>query len=163
MIFHSFAQNPVAVKNLLKIEYSFYQNKVVIWQQSRKKNLIFLNIWIKTKFFLVRFWHFFTQLFNNEFLIYLFQLANWEKTLFWNWAKGMSCESACANAHVRCAVAQSILESVRDVRACGPFLDVRRACVCLENGSRTRVSYPVLEHPFLLWNILSCFGSLILF
>ena len=41
--------------------------------------------------------------------------------------QGMSCEGACAHAHVRCAVARvrvrakSILESVRDVRACGPF------------------------------------------
>ena len=41
--------------------------------------------------------------------------------------QGMSCEGACVHAHVRCAVAgvhvraKSILESVRDVRACGPF------------------------------------------
>ena len=39
----------------------------------------------------------------------------------------MSCEGACAHANVRCAVARvrvrakSILESVGDVRACGPF------------------------------------------
>ena len=43
----------------------------------------------------------------------------------------MSCEGACAQAHMRCAVARvrvrakSILESVRDVRACGPFMGVR--------------------------------------
>ena len=45
----------------------------------------------------------------------------------------MSCEGACAHAHVRCAVARvcvrakSILKSVRDVRACGSFwaCDVR--------------------------------------
>ena len=45
--------------------------------------------------------------------------------------QGMSCEGAFADAHMRCAVARvrakSILESVRDVRDCGPFLacDVR--------------------------------------
>ena len=37
----------------------------------------------------------------------------------------MSCEGACAHAHVGCAVARvrakSILTSVRDVRVCGPF------------------------------------------
>ena len=40
--------------------------------------------------------------------------------------QGMSCKGACAHAHVRCAVARvrakSILESVRDMHACGPFL-----------------------------------------
>ena len=42
-------------------------------------------------------------------------------------SQGMSCEGACAYAHVRCAVApvrvraKFILESVRVVRACGPF------------------------------------------
>ena len=47
--------------------------------------------------------------------------------------QGMSCEGACAHAHVRCAVAhvrvraKSILESVRDVCACDPFLGVRCA------------------------------------
>ena len=47
--------------------------------------------------------------------------------------QGMSCEGACAHAHVRCAVAhvrvraKSILKSVRDVRACGSFLGVRCA------------------------------------
>ena len=39
--------------------------------------------------------------------------------------QGMSCEGACAHAHVRIAVARvrakSILESVREMRACGPF------------------------------------------
>ena len=46
---------------------------------------------------------------------------------FFSNEQGMSCEGACAHAHVRCAVthvcvrAKSILESVRDVRACGPF------------------------------------------
>jgi hypothetical protein len=47
----------------------------------------------------------------------------------------MSCEGACAHAHVRCAVARvrakSILESVRNVRACGPFLGVRCAIALL--------------------------------
>ena len=54
----------------------------------------------------------------------------------------MSCEGACAHAHVRSVVARvrakSILESVRDVRACGPFLGVRCAITllhtfCLKN------------------------------
>ena len=45
--------------------------------------------------------------------------------------QSMSCEGACAHAHVQCAVAgvcvraKSILKSVRNVRACGPFLCVR--------------------------------------
>ena len=80
----------------------------------------------------------------------------------------MSCKGACAHAHVRCAVARvrakSILESVRDVRACGPYMGVRCAIAllhtfrnktdnkwhffCLKNCSRT--SFSVLEHPFLL-------------
>ena len=44
---------------------------------------------------------------------------------------------ACAHAHVRCAVARvrvrakSILESVQDVRGCGPFLGVRCAIALL--------------------------------
>ena len=44
--------------------------------------------------------------------------------------QGMSCEGACAHAHVRYAGAgvrvraKSILKSVRDVRACGSFLGV---------------------------------------
>ena len=55
--------------------------------------------------------------------------------------QGMSCEGACAHAHVRCAVARvrvrakSILRSVRDVRACGSFwaCDVRPYfCTLLE-------------------------------
>ena len=33
------------------------------------------------------------------------------------------------------------------------------ATFCFKNHSRTRMSYPVLEHPFLLWNVLSCFRS----
>ena len=33
------------------------------------------------------------------------------------------------------------------------------ATFCLKNYSRTRMSYPVLEHLFLLWNILSCFRT----
>ena len=78
----------------------------------------------------------------------------------------MSCEGACAHAHVRCAVARvrvrakSILESVRDVRACGPFLGVRCAIALLHTfwDKIARKCY-VLEHPFLLWNFLSCFGS----
>ena len=49
--------------------------------------------------------------------------------------QGMSCEGACAHANVRCEVARvrakSILESVRDVRACGPFLGVRCAIALL--------------------------------
>ena len=42
--------------------------------------------------------------------------------------QGMSCKGVCMHAHVRYAVARvhvhakSILESVGDVRACGPFL-----------------------------------------
>ena len=95
----------------------------------------------------------------------------------------MSCEGACVHAHVRCAVARvrvrakSILESVRDVRACGPFFDVGCATALLHTfahflgqnyqimqlfalkTSRTRMSYPVSEHLFLLWNILSCFRT----
>ena len=92
----------------------------------------------------------------------------------------MSCEGACAHAHVRCAVARvcvrakSILKSVRDVHACGPFFDVRcattllhtfgtklpdNAACGLKTYSRTRMSYLVLEHLFLLWNILSCFRT----
>ena len=81
--------------------------------------------------------------------------------------QGMSCEGACAHAHVRCVVAlvcvcaKSILKSVRDVCACGSFFGVRCAIALLHtfwnkidrkcyflNYSRT--SYPILEHPFLL-------------
>ena len=49
----------------------------------------------------------------------------------------MSCDGACAHAHVRCAVARvhvrakSILKSVRDVRACGSFLGVQCATLLL--------------------------------
>ena len=40
-----------------QIEYSFYRNKAIIWQQSWKKSHIskYLN---QKQFFLVRFWHF---------------------------------------------------------------------------------------------------------
>ena len=55
----------------------------------------------------------------------------------------MSCEGACAHAHVRSAVARVrvrakfILESVRDVRACGLFLGVRCAiALCTLFGSK---------------------------
>ena len=77
----------------------------------------------------------------------------------------MSCEGACAHAHVRCAVARvrvrvkSILKSVRDVRLCGSFLGVRCATLLLhtfgtklpENAifSCFRMSFSVLEHLFL--------------
>ncbi len=49
----------------------------------------------------------------------------------------MSCEGVTAHAHVRCAVervrvrVKSIVESVQDVRACGPFLGVRCAITLL--------------------------------
>ena len=50
-------------------------------------------------------------------------------------SQGVSCEGKCAHAHVRCAVARvrakSILESVQNVRACGPFLGVRCAITLL--------------------------------
>ena len=52
-------------------------------------------------------------------------------------SQGMICEGACAHAQLQCAVARvrvrakSILESVRDVRACGPFLGVRCAITLL--------------------------------
>ena len=76
--------------------------------------------------------------------------------------QGMSCEGACAHAHVRCAVARvcvrakSILESVRDVRACGPFFDVRCATTLLHTFRNKTdkkwhffVLKTVLERPFL--------------
>ena len=50
---------------------------------------------------------------------------------FSTFLQAMSCEGACAHAHVRFVVARVrvrakfILESVRDVRACGTFLGVR--------------------------------------
>ena len=80
--------------------------------------------------------------------------------------QGMSCEGACAHAHVRCALAlvrvraKSILESARNVRACGPFLGVRCAIALLRTfwDKIARKCY-ILEHPLLLWNIFSCFGS----
>ena len=76
-------------------------------------------------------------------------------------------------AHVRCAVARvrvrakPILGSVRDVRACDPTFAhfLGQNCqkmllfvlkIILELN---RMSYPVLERPFLLCNVLSCFGS----
>ena len=78
----------------------------------------------------------------------------------------MSCEGACEYEHVRCAVtrvrvrAKSILESVRDVCACGPFLGVRCATALLHTfGDKIVRKCYVLEHPFLLWNVLSYFGS----
>ena len=85
----------------------------------------------------------------------------------------MSCEGACAHAHVRCLVervrvrAKSILESVRDVCACGPFLGVRCAITLLhtfwdklpENATFCLKNILELEFPILIWNILSCFGS----
>ena len=74
--------------------------------------------------------------------------------------QGMSCEGACAHAHVRCAVAcvhvraKSILKSVRDVRGCAMCDHIfshfwnKIAINCLKTYSST--SNPVLEHPFLL-------------
>ena len=47
--------------------------------------------------------------------------------------QGMSCEGACAHAHMQCWVARvhvrvkSITKSVQDVRACGSFFGVRFA------------------------------------
>ena len=95
--------------------------------------------------------------------------------------QAMSCEGACAHAHVRCAVARvrvrakSILKSVRDVRACvrlvfrramcdhtfAHFLgQIARKCYFLsQKYSRTRISYPDLEHFFLFWIILFCFRT----
>ena len=90
--------------------------------------------------------------------------------------QGMSCEGAYAHAHVRCAVehvlvcAKSILEIVRDVRACGPFLGVRCVIALLHTFAHFlgqncqkmlhfRTSFPVLEHLFLFWIILFCFRT----
>ena len=59
------------------------------------------------------------------------------KIFFGHNLQGMSCEGACAHAHVQSAVARvlvrakSILESVWDVRAGGPFFDVRCATALL--------------------------------
>ena len=71
----------------------------------------------------------------------------------------MSCEGACAHAHVRSAVARvrvrakSILESVRDVRACGPLLGVRCAITLLhifwDKIASFRTTFPNFECPFL--------------
>ena len=86
----------------------------------------------------------------------------------------MSCEGACA--HVRCAVAhvrvcaKSILESVRDVRACGPFLGVGCAIALLytfahflgqtcQKMLRFRTFFPALERPFLFLIIFFCFRT----
>ena len=86
----------------------------------------------------------------------------------------MICEGAYA--HVRCAVARFcvrakfILESVRDVRACGPFISVQCAIALLhlfahflgQNCQKMlhyRTSFPVLEHLFLFWIILFCFRT----
>ena len=72
----------------------------------------------------------------------------------------MSCEGACAHAHVRCAVARvpvrakSILKSVRNVRACGSFLCVRCAIPLLHTFwnkiARKMLLFvfkTILEHP----------------
>ena len=65
----------------------------------------------------------------------------------------MSCEGACAHAHVRFAVARVcvrakfILKSVRDVRACGPFLGVRCATILLHTFGTKLPENAILEHP----------------
>ena len=103
---------------------------------------------------------------NSEFSICNFVIKNNGYIgILYSYIQGMSCEGACAHAHVGCAVARvrvcakSILKSVRDVRACGSFLGVRCAITLLHTfwDKNTRKCF-VLEHPFLLWNILSCFG-----
>ena len=52
------------------------------------------------------------EIFNSAHKVFYLEITN---------RQGMSCEGACAHAHVRCAVARvrakSILASVRDVRA----------------------------------------------
>ena len=64
---------------------------------------------------------------------------------------GMSCEGACAHAHVQCAVARvrakSILKSVQDVRACGSFLGVRCATVFLHTFGTILPENTILERP----------------
>ena len=112
---------------------------------------------------------------NSEFSICNFVIKNNGYIgILYSYIQGMSCEGACAHAHVRCAVARvcvcvrakSILKNVWDVRACGSFFGVRCAIALLHtfwnkidrkcyflNYSRT--SYPILEHPFLLKNMLS--------
>ena len=65
----------------------------------------------------------------------------------------MSCEGACAHAHVRCAVAhvrvraKFILKSVQNVRACGSFLGVQCATVLLHNFGTKLPENAILEHP----------------
>ena len=82
---------------------------------------------------------------NSEFSICNFVIKNNGYIgILYSYIQGMSCEGACAHAHVRCAVAhvrvraKSILKSVRDVRACGSFSVVRCAITllhtfCLKN------------------------------
>ena len=64
------------------------------------------------------------EIFNSAHKVFYLEITN---------RQGMSCEGACAHAHVRCAVARvrakSFLKSVRDVRACGSFLGVRCATI----------------------------------
>ena len=84
---------------------------------------------------------------------------------YMNFTQDMSCEGACAHAHVQCAVvrvrvrAKSILKSVRDVRACGSFLGVRCATVFLHIFGTKLPENTILEHLFLLYNVLSCFRT----
>ena len=65
--------------------------------------------------------------------------------------QGMGCKGACAHAHMRCAVARvrakSILKSVRDVRACGSFLNVRCATLLLHTFGTKLQENAILEHP----------------
>ena len=85
----------------------------------------------------------------------------------------MSCEGACAHAHVRCAVARvrvrakSILKSVRDVRACGSFSGVRCATALLHTF-RNKIARKmllfvlktILEHSIPFYNISFCSRTL---
>ena len=85
----------------------------------------------------------------------------------------MSCEGACAHAQVQCVVAhvhvsgKSILESVWDVHACGPFLtcSVRpHICTLLHTfwGQKMQLVLKTileLERPIPFWNIFFCFGT----
>ena len=64
----------------------------------------------------------------------------------------------CADARVRVR-AKSILKSVRDVRACGSFLGVRCATVFLHIFGTKLPENTILEHLFLLYNVLSCFRT----
>ena len=73
---------------------------------------------------------------NSEFSICNFVIKNNGYIgILYSYIQGMSCEGACAHAHVRCAVARvrakSIPTSVRDVHACDPFLGVRCAIALL--------------------------------